>query len=147
VAQNPLERTVRNIYDLAADPHPMEGGVPLPEPVQPGEFGNLSREIVAERIQRRSGRRAGRFAPFPFLAQIVPAQIIPTQLGRFYFFIVNNSAANRIFVGFDYEPNVLNGVLLEVNLGFYEPWIVPTNGIYVAAAGANTAGIAIVAFE
>lgn len=146
MGQNPFERTVRNIQDLAADPVPGSPGLPLP-PTQPGEFGGASPELVAERIRRRTGRRTGRFVPFPFLAGVVVQQIIPTQLDRFYLFIVNNSAANRIFVGFDYEPNVNNGVLLEVNLGFYEPWIVPTNGIFVAAAGAATPGLAIVAFD
>jgi hypothetical protein len=144
---NPLARTVRSPYDLAADPRPAAGG--LPDPVQPGDFGinDAAREQIARRIRERTGRSVGHFAPFPFLAQIAAAQIIPAQPGRFYFFICNNNAANRIFVGFDYEPNALNGVILEVNLGFYEPWIVPTNGIFIAAAGANTAGIAIVAFD
>ena len=146
MAANPFERTVKNIYDLAADPVP-GGSLTPPNPVQPGDFGKLSQEVVADRIRRRTGRRTGRFVPFPFLAGLAVQQIIPTQLERFYFFIVNNSAANRIFVGFDYEPNVNNGILLEVNLGFYEPWIVPTNGIFVAAAGAATPGVAIVAFD
>lgn len=149
MSQNPFERTVKNIYDLAADPVPAQGGPGAGMPVQPGDFApsGISQEIVAERIRRRTGRRTGRFVPFPFLAGVAAVQIIPTQLERFYFFIVNNSAVNRIFVGFDYEPNVNNGVLLEVNLGFYEPWIVPTNGIFVAAAGAATPGVAIVAFD
>lgn len=146
MSQNPFERTVRNLYDLAADPVPGGSNTP-PNPVQPGDFGALSQEVVAERIRRRTGRRTGRFVPFPFLAGVTAQQIIPTQLERFYFFIVNNSAANRIFVGFDYEPNVNNGVLLEVNLGFYEPWIVPVNAIFIAAAGAATPGVAIVAFD
>ena len=143
---NPFDRQVRNIQDLAAAPVPGTPGMPL-APTQPGEFGNAPPEIVAEHIRRRTGRRTGRFVPYPFTIGAAAIQLIPQQLERFYFFIANNSAANRIFVGFDYEPNVNNGVLLEVNLGFYEPWIVPTNAIFVAAAGAGTQGIAIVAFE
>ena len=147
MAKNPLERTVRNIYDLAADPHPREGGYRLPSPVRPGDFGpNVSPDVL-ERIYRRIGRRTGNFVPHPFLAQVASAQIIPAQATRFYLIIINNSAVNRIFVGFDYEPNALNGVILEVSLGFYEPWIVPTNAIHVTAAAANTAGVAIVAFD
>jgi len=146
VAENPLQRTVRNIYDLAADPVPGGGGFALPDPVQSGDFGAPDAQL-GNRIRERSGRRTGRFVPVPFLAQLAPQQIIPYQPGRFYLIIINNSAANRIFLGLDYEPNALNGVILEVNLGFYEPWIVPTNGVYVTAAGANTAGVALIAFE
>jgi len=143
--RNPFERTVRNIYDLAADPHPREGDFPLPDPVRPGEFDDRSIESVREHIRERTGRRIGRFIPHPFLAQVASAQIIPSQPERFYLIIVNNSAVNRMFVGFDYEPNVLNGLILETNLGFYEPWIVPSNSIHIAAAGANTAGIILLA--
>lgn len=139
---NPFERQVINPGDLSARAIPRfgEGGSVPPELAAAGQD-------VVDRVAHGIHRRTGKFYPIPFVAQVAAQQIVPEQPGRYYCFILNNSAANRLFVGFDYEPTATNGVVLEVNLGFYEPWIVPTNAIYIAAAAANTAGICIVAVE
>lgn len=146
--RNPFERIVPDPLDLAADPHPLAGGYPLPQPVRPGDFQdpNLPAQFRDQILSGLGGGRLrGRFMAIPFTIGVQPFVIVPSQPSRYYFFIVNNSAANRIFVGFDIDPNANNGVVLEANLGFYEPWIVPTNEIRVAAAAAATSGLCIVA--
>jgi len=137
--QNPFHNPNRNVTRLAASPRP---GLGLPASVTPGDFGDPG---AGPRAERGLGRRTGKFISYPFLAQVAPIIIVPEQPERFYLIIINNSAANRIFVGFGYDANAINGVILEVNLGFYEPWIIPTNAIHISAAGANTAGTLLVA--
>lgn len=151
--RKPFERIVPDPLDLAADPHPLAGGFPLPSPVRPGEFVDPSLldqlpSALRARIQSGLGTRlSGRFMAIPFTVGVQAQALVPSQPNRFYFFIVNNSAANRIFVGFDVDPTANSGVILEANLGFYEPWIVPTNEIRVAAAAAGTTGLCIVATQ
>ena len=146
--RNPFERIVPDPLDLAADPHPLAGGFPLPPPVRPGDFldPSLLGQLPAQ-MRGPGGRLAGRFMAIPFTVGVQAIALVLSQPNRFYFFIVNNSAANRIFVGFDVDPTANSGVILEANLGFYEPWIVPTNEIRVAAAAAGTTGLCIVATQ
>ena len=139
--RNPLERQVINPLDLAADNLPRSR---VGEPVNPAIMADPG---LLDRLNNQLPRRAGRFMPTPFTVGVAAQLLIPEQPGRFYLFILNTSGANRLFVGFDYEPTATNGVTLEVNLGFYEPWIIPTNTIFIAGAGAGTTGLAIVAVE
>lgn len=143
--RNPFARVTRSAADLAADPF---HNVELPGSVPPSEA--LPTEIALppglnERVTRRTGIATGRFQAYPFLGQAASQLLVPEQPDRFYLIVINNSAAVRLFLGFDYEPTATNGVILEINLGFYEPWVVPTNAINVAAGGANAPGICLIA--
>lgn len=140
--RNPFERSVINPLDLPASVIPRGNERASMPP------GMLAADAGAQATaQFGTNRRTGRFMPVPFNVGVAPVLLIPEQPGRYYFFALNTSAVNRLFLGFDYEPNANNGVVLEINLGFYEPYTVPTNGVYVAAAGAGTTGVLIVAVE
>jgi hypothetical protein len=137
--ESPIQRRTSNVLDLAANPLPNRGGASVaPGSMSPGMFPAGARGPMGSGL-------TGRFMAIPFLAGVAPITLVPEQPERFYLILINNSAANRIFVGFDYEPSATSGVILETNLGFYEPWIVPTNSVVVTAAGANTAGICLIA--
>ena len=120
-------------------PFAPEGG----SPVMPGPAltpGSRTPGISAQRVYLR-----GKFLQIPFLAQTTPLQIRPEEPTRSYFFMINFSLAAQIFIGFDTEPNAANAIPLAVNLGFYEPYVVPTNAIIVTATAANTPGILVIA--
>lgn len=144
--RNPLERVVESPLDLPAVPsanrdlgRSIPPGTELRLPDLPGAY--------QDRFRERTGRINGRFRAIPFNAGVANILIDAADPFRYYLIAINNSAAARIFLGFDYEPNANNGVVLEINLGFYEPWVCPTNAINAVAAGANTPGILLVASD
>lgn len=65
---------------------------------------------------------------------------------RLYFLIQNNSSINTIFLGFDFQPTALNGIVL-IPGAVYEPFEVPTNDLWVSASGADTVGLLVYATE
>ncbi len=81
----------------------------------------------------------------PFTVGLVPASVLAMDMDRTYFMIVNTSGANRLFIGFDSEPTTTSGLPLEINLGAYEPDVVPVNEIYALGAGAGTTGVILYA--
>lgn len=116
----------------------------LPPPYVPGSSSPGGSPYGEEWYQKKL---RGKVIQIPFTAQVAAIQLRPEELERFYMFIVNFDAANRIFVGFDTIPNATNGVPLAANFGFYEPWIVPTNAILVVGSAANVTGMLIIAIE
>lgn len=75
----------------------------------------------------------------PFNIGAVAVSIRPEESRR-YLFIVNNSAANNLFIGFGQPPT---GAVTDFFIpagGFYEPLKVPQNEIFFLGAGANTRG-------
>lgn len=61
---------------------------------------------------------------------------------RKFFLIQNKSAAGTLFVGFGYNPNAGNGLVLPAGIG-YEPFAYPINEIYVASDGPVVSGLMI----
>lgn len=131
--------------DLAADEQPF---APYPNagqkgPLVPGS-GYGPGYSQPEGISNYVKTLRGTFLQMPFTVGTTAIQLLPEEPQRSYLFLLNYSAANQIFVGFDTLPIAnANGVTLAVNLGFYEPWIIPTNPIYVLASAAGTQGLLI----
>jgi hypothetical protein len=63
---------------------------------------------------------------------------------RVYFFIVNNSAVNNLFVAYA-QLDGTNGSIAIGPGGFYEPWVIPTNEIWLQGSAAGTQGILSIA--
>ena len=61
---------------------------------------------------------------------------------RKFFLIQNKSAVGTLFVGFGYEPNEGNGLVLPAGIG-YEPFAYPINEIYIASDGPTVSGLMI----
>ncbi len=74
-----------------------------------------------------------------------PIELLPVDETRTYFMFVNTSAANVIWLGFDFAPAAGNGLPIGINNGSYEPLIIPSNQIFAIAGGAATPGIVIYA--
>lgn len=82
---------------------------------------------------------SSRMAITPFVAnQAQPGQpwsfFLPARDDRRYFFIQNQSSTLSLYWTVDVLPNAVSGLIILPN-GFYEPYIVPTNAIYVIANG------------
>lgn len=82
----------------------------------------------------------------PFTVGLVGVEILPQDLLRNYLCILNTTAAQRIFVGFDVIPSAANGLVLPFPLGGFE-WLytIPTNAIIITGAAAGCTGIALYA--
>lgn len=61
---------------------------------------------------------------------------------RKFFLIQNKSAAGTLYVGFGWEPNALNGLVLPAGVGF-EPYSYPINEIWVTGTLAGMNGLII----
>lgn len=61
---------------------------------------------------------------------------------RKFFLIQNKSAAGTLFVGFGYQPNESNGLVLPAGVG-YEPFSYPINEIWIASDGPLVEGLMI----
>ena len=130
--------------DIAADeqpfaPYPGSGRGPLIPGSGSGPYygGQAGTDNFIRSIR-------GSFLQMPFTVGVAAIQLLPEEKERCYFFMLNYDAANTIFIGFDTNPpTAVNGVTLAANLGFYEPWIIPTNAIFVAASGAGTQGMLV----
>lgn len=91
----------------------------------------------------RALRRQCNFVSQPFTVGVEPL-LIRTREDRTYLMIVNTSGAAAIYLGFDFQPTSLNGVILTAG-GAYEPYQVPTNDIWIAASIAGATGTIIYA--
>jgi hypothetical protein len=68
------------------------------------------------------------------------AQLILPAADRTYFLIQNLDAASNLFVGFGFRPDGTLGVGLKiVPGGFYEPFQVPQNDIFISGSGTGNA--------
>jgi hypothetical protein len=61
---------------------------------------------------------------------------------RKFFLIQNKSGVGTLFVGFGYQPNQGNGLVLPAGVG-YEPFAYPVNEIWVASDGPTVSGLMI----
>lgn len=69
-------------------------------------------------------------------------QLILPASSRLYLIIQNLDAAANMFVGFGFRPDGVNGIGLKIIPGgFYEPYQVPQNDIFIAASGNCTATV------
>jgi len=59
---------------------------------------------------------------------------------RKFFLIQNNSAAGTLFVGFGWQPNAGNSLVLPAGVG-YEPFTYPVNEIWIASDGPTISGL------
>lgn len=152
---NPITRSHIAPLDLLADA-PNAGGsqgfYPSPDTSPGGAvYDPNAIALVNDQLRKllRASWKFGKVLQKPFTVGTTPAVLLPEDANRRYFFIINISAVNRLWLGFDVEPDAAasRGMPVEVNLGFYEPLYTPTNQIYVAGAGAGTQGILLYSSE
>ena len=90
-------------------------------------------------------RKQGHMIMKPIVVGVTAINLLPQQEGRYYLLLINTSGVNRMFVGLDVQPQANLGIPLEINFGFWEPWVVPDNEINILAAGAGTTGVCVYA--
>jgi hypothetical protein len=138
--------------DLAAHtqrPGQSRGAMPAPAEfgIDPATLQTIRSWIDPEQFQQivAANYKPGSLIQIPFTVGAAAQMLIPKQEGRKYLFVLNTSAVNRIFLGFGFAPSAVTGVVLEINLGFYEPNVVPNQEIWALGAGAGTTGVLIYA--
>ena len=100
------------------------------------KYGDTSGSTPLSAIQRKANF-VQMSAAFTTVAQLV----LPAT-DRTYFLIQNLDAASNLFVGFGFKPDGPLGVGLKiVPGGFYEPFQVPQNDIFIAGSGTGNATI------
>jgi hypothetical protein len=103
------------------------GNIPVTPPGVPGESG-FSND-AAEYGQCK-------FFTIPFVAGTM-SQLLRQKENRVYMFILNKSVTDSLFIGFGLQANEGNGFIIPPT-GFYEPYKVPIDDIFVAASANNT---------
>ncbi|MGH6795933.1 MAG: hypothetical protein ACREDH_12250 [Methylocella sp.] len=123
-----------------------QGGVPIqvPDNAAPSPSDTRLAPDQLERLLRGIWRRGDLFMQ-PFVTLANPIRLRPAEK-RNYFFLQNQSAATQIVLGIGQPPGPagvapVNGLVIDFNLGFYEPLVIPQGEIWVGAAVVGTPGI------
>ena len=88
----------------------------------------------------RALRRQANFSQLIISYTAEPLLVLPATI-RTYVLIQNIDSLETLYVGFGFEPSNGIGLLLAADGGFYEPFQVPQNDIWVVGSGAGTVNI------
>lgn len=106
------------------------------------DAGPAINQAFADAVLRGLERQA-RFVPINFAAGIA-SNLLHSQQKRRYLFIQNTSAAGILYLGFGYAPTATTGLIIQPG-GFYEPFQVPDNDIFVLGSAASVTGVMLFA--
>ena len=106
-----------------------------------GGGGGVDQNFL-NRLMNAVQRRAN-FNQIPFIYTTTVIRLRAME-ERSYFFIQNTDPAQSLFLAFGTTPSSTTGVVIAANGGFYEPFQVPQNEIYIVGSGTGT-GILITA--
>jgi len=81
-------------------------------------------------------RRQATFLSQPFTTVANTPQLLRERENRTYF-LIQNTGANSLFIGFNFQPSTTNGLNLASG-AFAEPYQVPTNDIWLNCTLATT---------
>ena len=96
--------------------------------------GNPSSSAMLYALQRK-----GLFTQFVYGFTTVSRLILPSA-ERVYLLIQNADTVANMFLGFSYNPDGAAGLGLKIIPGgYYEPFTVPQNDVYIAGSGAGNA--------
>lgn len=126
---------------------PGYSGADLQREVTEADIADFIAAMPEEQVSRflKAIRKQGHMIMKPIVVGAAAINLLPQQEGRYYLILINSSGVNRMFVGLDVMPAIGFGVPLEINFGFWEPWVVPDNEINIIAAGAGTTGTCVYA--
>ncbi len=108
-----------------------------------GSKGNLDRELQADPRYRAMQRKAD-FVQL-FFNYASGFKLVLPRGERTYFLIQNLHPTFVMYVGFDIAPNQSATLGLQIlgNGGFYEPFEVPQNDVYISGTGAGTCTVLV----
>lgn len=127
--------------ELPSTPLNENGAMAVQPPYGRPPIGNLSAPSQVPGEMRQVGESQSSWAAITFFAKVAPTKIQDYTYRKFLV-IQNKSAAGTLFVGFGWEPNESNGLVLPPGVG-YEPFSYPTNEIYVTSDGPTVSGLMI----
>jgi len=107
----------------------------------PGGSDDLSDLEKYQNQMMRAMRRQSNFQQLQSVAFNTTAELILPATERTYFFIQNVSAAALLYVGFGTQPSSGNGILIAAVNGWYEPFMVPQNDVWIVGNAAGTCNI------
>lgn len=137
-----LHQTPRNIFARANRIYADNGQTPNASNVNPDGSGNQGR-IVSSASMYALQRKAN-FTQLSYGYTNVTQLVLPAA-SRTYLLIQNLDAAANLFIGFGFRPDGVAGIGLKIIPGgFYEPFQVPQNDVFIAGSGV---GIATVLFS
>lgn len=91
----------------------------------------------------RSLQRQARFVPINFAATTA-ATLLQSQQKRRYLIIQNTSATGILYLGFGYSPTSTTGLIIQAG-GYYEPFQIPDNDIFMLGSIASVTGVMLFA--
>lgn len=124
---------------LRGETYPPQSPYGLPPPAS--DYVATSAGEIAKPSETLDGSRSSLFQVITFVAQ-PSAQKIQDNTLRKYFLIQNKSNSGTIYLGFGYQPDVNNGIVLPPGVA-YEPYSFPINDVWVSSDVPNTIGILI----
>ena len=131
----------RNLGELPSVEYPLEGPYGVPPPAN-DYIPTSSGGIASGADLARAGLGApSLFQVITFTADIQPKKIQDFTL-RKYFLLQNKSNAGTIYIGFGYQPNANNGIVIPPGVA-YEPLSFPVNEIWVSSDVDGTLGLLI----
>lgn len=117
------------------------GVLSLNPPIGRPPTGNMSAPTQVPGQNRILGDNQSSWQFITFEVGAAPIKLQDLTYRKF-FLIQNKSAAGTLFVGFGYQPNEGNGLVLPAGVG-YEPYSYPINEIWVSSDGPTVSGLMI----
>lgn len=130
-----------NLGELPSTPLNENGALSVNPPIGRPPTGNQSAPTQVPGQSRILGDNQSSWQFITFTVDANPIKIQDLTYRKF-FLIQNKSAVGTIYVGFGYNPNLGNGLVLPAGVG-YEPFTYPINEIYVASSGPAVSGLLI----
>lgn len=127
--------------ELPSTPLNENGALSVNAPIGRPPSGNLSAPTQIPGQSRILGDNQSSWQFVTFSVGATPIKIQDFTYRKF-FLIQHKSAAGTLFVGFGYQPNASNGLVLLPGEG-YEPFAYPVNEIWVASDGPTIQGLMI----
>lgn len=126
--------------ELPTTPLNSQGGMAVNSPHGLPPLGNTSAPVSSGGM-RMLGDNQSVWQFITFTATATPF-LLQSFTYRKFLLLQNKSGAGTIFIGFGYEPNAGNGLVLPPGVG-YEPYNYPVNEIYVSSDGPAVDGLLI----
>lgn len=131
----------QGLSELPSTPLTENGTLSVNPPVGRPPTGNASAPTQTPGISRILGDNQSSWQFITFTVDANPLKLQDLTYRKF-FLIQNKSAAGTLFVGFGWNPNAGNGLILPAGRG-YEPYTYPINEIYVSSDGPVVSGLMI----
>lgn len=133
----------------AAVAEPLARRMRGPETLTPEQHDAITR-VVSDQFTAliRTIWKQGTIAQYPFTVGTAAVRLRPAE-PRQYVFLQNQSGANQMALGIGKPPSAVgvtpvDGLVIGINLSFYEPILVPQDELWIVAAGAGTPGLLLI---